>query len=404
MSIESEPELANSEIEAFSFLDFAIIVAKYKAVLLTAPVAGAIGVLLISLLLPDIYTAAARILPPQPSQSMASAVLTQLGALGGAASGALGIKSSNDLYAGMLKSRSVADAIIQRFKLRELYHADTLVQTRELLQRVTTVSVGRDGIITVEVDDEEPKRAADMANAYVEELERLTERLAVTEAGQRRLFFERQLKQAKDALALAEVELKKTQEDTGLIKLDDQGRAIIEAVAELTAQIAAKEVQIEGMRSFATERNPQLVRAQQELAGLRVQLRKMGVNKVESEGDVLVPTARVPEAGLQFIRKFRDMKYQETMFELLAKQYEIARLDEAKDAQVIQVLDYAVAPDKKSKPRHFLLAVIGAAIVGVVTFGFALVREFAARLASDPTQTQRLSMFRRYLKWRGQPE
>lgn len=401
MSADLEPDSANGESEAFSFLDFAIVIAKHKTMLVAAPAVAAVGVTLGSLLLPDIYTATARILPPQPSQSMASAMLNQLGVLGGVAGSAFGIKSSNDLYVGMLKSRSVADGMIQRFNLRELYRVGTLVQTRKLLQRVTRVAAGRDGIICIDVDDEDPKRAADMANGYVSELERLTERLAVTEAGQRRLFFERQLKQAKEALAVAEVELKKTQEDTGLIKLDEQGRAIIEAVARLTAQIAAKEVQIEGMRTFATDRNPQLVLAQQELAGLRLQLRRMGVNKAASEGDVLVTTGRVPEAGLQFIRKFRDVKYQETMFELLAKQYEIARLDEAKDAQVVQVLDYAVAPDKKSKPRHFLLAAIGAAIAGVVTLGVALIREFAARLASDPTQTQRLSAFRRHLKWRG---
>jgi uncharacterized protein involved in exopolysaccharide biosynthesis len=289
-------------------------------------------------------------------------MLVQLGALAGMGPSSFGVRNPNDLYVGMIKSRSVADALIEKFNLRQLYGKDNLIDTRERLQKATRVSSGRDGIISIDVDDRDPKRAASLANAYVEELEKLNERLAVTEAGQRRLFFERQLKETKAALAAADLELKSTQEKTGLIKLDDQGRAIIGAVAELRAQIAAKEVLIDGMRTFATEGNPELLRARQELGGMRAQLRKMETSAGGAEGGALVSTGRVPAAGLELVRKYRDVKYYETVYELLARQYEIARLDEAKDNSMIQVLDAAVPPEKRSKPR-VLLATVLATIV-----------------------------------------
>ena len=167
----------------------------------------------------------------------------------------------------MLKSRTVADRLIERFGLQKLYDRPTLVDTRRVLEQRTAISHGRDGIITVQFEDTDAARAAEIANAYIDELYKLTQTLAVTEAGQRRLFLEKQLKLTRDALADAEVELKKTQEATGLIKLDEQGRAIIDAVAKLRAQIAAKEVEAATMRSFATERNPAYIRTQQELGG-----------------------------------------------------------------------------------------------------------------------------------------
>jgi uncharacterized protein involved in exopolysaccharide biosynthesis len=387
---------AAKEIEPLSLL---IALARHKRLLLGLPMSAAVAAIVVTLLMPNVFTATARILPPQSNASSAAGLLGQLAAISGAGGIIPAVKNPIEIYVGMLKSRTIADRLIERFNLMDLYRTETLVETRLALSDVTVITPGKDGIITIEVDDEDPKRAAEIANAYVIELEKLNETLALTEASQRRLFFEKQLKQAKETLASAEIELKKTQEKTGLIKLDDQGRAIIEAVAQLKAQVFAKEVQLGALKSFATERNPELIRAQEELQALRTQLRKMERDKVAGEGEVLLPTGRVPEAGLEYIRRLRDVKYHETLFELVAKQYELARLDEAKEASVIQVVDKAVMLDRKSKPKRALIILLTGVVAGLLAILIALIREAYDGIASNPEQAKRLEILKQHL-WR----
>lgn len=387
---------AKGDADEISVLDLLVVLAKHK--LLIAGMTSSVAVLavIVSLLLSNVYTGVARIMPPQQSQSTAAMLLGQ-GGLAGMAANSLGIKSPNDMYVGMLKSRTVADNIIGRFQLQNLYQRDTMVETRRVLANNTTIVAGKDGLIAVEFDDEDPQRAADVANAYVEELQKLTLSLAITEAAQRRLFFERQLRQTKEDLSEAEVAMKVMQERTGLIKLDDQGRAIIEAVAALRGQIAAKEVELRAMRAFATEQNSEYVRAQQQLVGLRAELTKLERAQVAGGGDILLPTGKVPEAGLDYLRKFREVKYHETIFELLAKQFEIAKIDEAKEAAVIQVLDQAIAPDRKSKPKRALIVIVFTLIAAVASVLLAFVREAYERAGQNPEQAARLAALRRYI-------
>ncbi len=160
--------------------------------------------------------------------------MSQLGGLaGGLGSSALGLKNPADIYVAMLQSDSIALRLIERFKLQALYNDKTMVETIKDLNHHTDVVNGKDGLMAVTVQDEDPKRAAALANAYVEELQALTKRLATTEAGTRRMFFEQRLKDAKDHLADAEVELKRTQEKTGVLQLEDQGRASIQSLASI---------------------------------------------------------------------------------------------------------------------------------------------------------------------------
>ena len=391
------------EDDEISLLDLAIVLAKHKKLILGVPFAVAVVTAIVTLLMPNIYTGRAVIMPPQQQSSAAAAFLGQLGVLAGGAGAALGLKNPGDLYAGMLKSRTIADNLIQRFKLQELYGKDTKVETRKALANDTTISVGRDGLVTVEFEDKDPSRAADIANAYIEELDRLTQTIAITEAGQRRLYFEKQLKLSKEKLADAEVELKKTQEQTGMIRFEEQGKAIIEAIASLRAQVAAREVQLTAMRSFATERNPDIIRVQQELVGLRSELSKLEKRNTDVSGDIFVPTGNVPEVGLEYVRKFRDVKYQETLFELMAKQYEIARVDEAKDAAVIQVVDKAVLPDRKSKPRRALIVLVAGVVVGVLVLVWVFAKEGFEKARSDPVRAARIETLRTHLRaasWR----
>ena len=392
----SRPATAAQD-EEINVLDLLVILAKHKILIFAVTFGGALLAVIYSLLLPNVYTGTAKILPPQQSQSTAAMLLGQLGGLAGIAGGSLGIKNPNDLYVGMLKSRTVADNIIRRFDLQKLYEKETLVQTRKSLADNTSASAGKDGLIAIDFDDEDPKRAAAIANAYVDQLHKLTQSLAVTEAAQRRLFFERQLNQAREDLSNAEVALKVTQEETGLIKLDDQGRAIIEAVATLRAQISAKEVELRAMRTFSTEQNPDHVRAQQQLAGLRTELAKLERSQVSGQGDILLPTGRVPEAGLEYLRKLRDVKYYEAMYELLARQFEVAKIDEAKDAAIVQVVDEAVPPDRKSKPKRALIVIAATFVAGFIALLVVAWRELRERASRDPVLASRLGALRHHL-------
>ncbi len=278
--------------EEISLLDLLIVVVRYRRLILKIAACTIVVGIILSLVLPFKYTAMTSILPPQQGSSAGSALMAQLGNLGSVASlagGSLGLKNPNDLQVAMLKSRTVEDAMLDRFHLVELFKVKQRSDARKELEKVVDIDNGaKDGLIRISVTDRDPKRAAEMANGYVEEFKRLSAGLAVTEASQRRLFFERQLAQAKDNLANAEEDLKRTGQKTGLIQLDSQTRATIELLANLRGQIAAKEVEISAMRSFATGENPDLQMAEQQLAGLRSQEQKMGATS-EGATNALVP-------------------------------------------------------------------------------------------------------------------
>jgi capsule polysaccharide export protein KpsE/RkpR len=252
-------------------------------------------------------------------------------------------------------------------------------------------------VIEISVDDRDPKRAADMANAYVDALQKLTQGLAVTEASQRRLFYERELLSAKDRLSDAEVALKQTQEKTGLIQLDEQAKAMIHSTAALRAQIAAKEVQLQRMRLFATKQNPDLQGAEQELSGLRAQLAIQERKGAGGNGDTQLANAKVPAAGLEYIRRLRDVKYNETIFELLAKQFEAAKLDEANNSTIIQVIEKATPPERKSAPKRAQIVLITAFLSFVFVIFWVLAEDYYERRRKSPEFEARMHLFRTYL-------
>jgi uncharacterized protein involved in exopolysaccharide biosynthesis len=390
-------------IELFGML---LVVAREQRTILRATAAAALLSATIALLLPGVYSARAVILPPQEDHSglnpMALGALAALSSNGstGGLGGAIGLQNPSDIYIGMLKSRSVADAVIRRFDLQALYGADSLAQTREELDKQVSISNGTDGLITVVFEDGDAERAAEVANAYVEELERLTRRIAITEAAQRRLFIEQQIRLTQDKLAQAENALRQTQEQTGVIDLDNQGKAIIEAVADLRAQAAAKEVQISTMQSYATPRNPDLIRARQELSGLRAQIGKLEHDNIAGNGDIMLATGRMPEAGLEYLRKLRDMKYQQAVYEMLAQQYESARVDEARNSVVIQVVDPAVALDEESGPRRTLIVLVATVCTLLLAVMWALARAGLLRVHQGLAQDAHWAELRALLRWR----
>lgn len=397
--ISSGADAQLSSSEPIGFLDYLIMLARHKRSLIGLPVAAAVLSAAITFALPNVYTGSVRILPPQ-GQSGASALLGQLGALGGLAGGALSGKTPNETYIGMLSSRTVSDELIARFKLDKVYETEFPSDTRRALKNATTFTNGRDGMIVIEVDDKDPERAAGIANAYAESLRGLTQTLAVTEAARRRLFFQTQLDQAKESLEKAEIALKNTQERTGLIQLSGQAQGIIEAAANLKANIASKEVALRAMRTFAAASNPEYLRAQQELAGLRAELAKIERSPNSGNGDISIATAKVPSVALEYVRRLRDVKYFESMFELLAKQVELAKIDEAKDSAVVQVLDPAVVPDKKSKPRRSLIVLITMFVAFVLAACHALFKELVREANQVASTAQRFQELRAALRLR----
>ncbi|HYU44721.1 MAG TPA: Wzz/FepE/Etk N-terminal domain-containing protein [Terriglobales bacterium] len=367
------PALPGPDINAFDLL---VAVAKHKKQICWASVSAGLLVLLLSLLLSDMYTATTRILPPQQTQSMAAAMLGQLGPLASLAGHDLGLKNPNDIYIAMLESRIAGDALIRRFDLMRRYRSRSFGKAREELAKRTAVISGKDGIISILYEDEDPRRAADISNAYVEELSKISRTLAITEAAQRRLFYENQLRLAKEQLGDAETALRVTQESTGLIEPGAQAKAIIESVAGLRAQIALKEVQLKAMSVFATDENPDYVRTQREIAGLHGQLSQLERDTgAQRKGDVQVATEKVPEAGMEYLRGYRDVKYHETIFELIAKQYEMAKMDEGRDAAVIQVLDPAIPPEKRSRPERLSMVLMGVFGTALTAMLVAIFRE-----------------------------
>lgn len=398
LSVADPPLVESTETPAVRFPEPLVILAKRKLFIIAFIGAVAVLSVVISLLLRNNYTANSKILPPQQSQSMSTtAMMSQLGPLAALAGSTLGLRNPSDIYVSMLKSRTVEDALVDRFHLMEVYKAKKRSDARRTLEDYSLIVNGKDGVISISVEDHDPNRASEMANAYVEELEKLTKVLAVTEAGKRRIFFEREVKMAMDDLGNAEVALKQTQEKTGMIMLTPQATAIIEEVTSLRAGIAAKEVEIQAMHSFATPENPDLVRAEQEVAAMKVQLSKLEHGKASAAD---VPVENVPAAGLEYLRKLREVRYHEALFELLAKQYEAAKIDEARDSLLVQQLDKAVPPDRKSGPYRSLI-VLGStffAALLAVLIAFALERLEQAK--DDPQFVARLQLFKYYLRRR----
>lgn len=385
--------------DEISLLDLIVILTARRSMILKVVGGCTLVALVIAFLLPVRYTAHITVMPPQRNSSMASALTSQLGNLGSLASlaeGSLGLKTPNDMYVTMLHSETVEDAMINQYGLMKEYHRKYLSEARKVFEKRFDVKANeKDDLIHIAVEDRDPRRAAEMANAYVEEFRRLSQGLAITEASQRRLFFEQQLEQTKDKLADAEEALKESEQKNGMLQVDSQARALIESAAMLRAQIEAKEVQIQMMRTFAGDQNANLIEAEQGLTGLRAQLAKLTGNKDDDTAGLLEPKGVLPQTGLEYVRKFRDVKYYETMFELLARQYELAKLDEAKEGALIQIIDPAHVPDRRSFPPRALIVAAGVFLGLLFSVSLALVQTSFARVLDDPDASAKLDFVRR---------
>ncbi len=374
--------------DEINLLDLLLVLAKNKWLIIGSCAATFVLACVYTLTLPNIYTATARILPPQKESGGLGAMMGNMGGLAALAGINVG-GGSGDLYVGMLESRTLSDAIIARFGLMEKYEWETRSGAYDALKDKARFALGKtDGIIAVSVDDEDPQLAAAMANAYVEELKTLNVRLNLNSAGRERQFLEDRLAVVETDLTAAEERLKEFQETNKAIKIDQQAQSIIEAISRLKGELASKEVELGVLLSFQTEQNPQVRALRESVAQLKEQLGRMESSPQGQRisGDIFIATSEVPQLGLQYARLMRDFKVQETLYELLTKQYEVAKINEAKNTSTLQVLDEAFVPDRKSKPKRALMVLVATFAVGFLAVLVAFVREFGARMEGEDRQ------------------
>ncbi|HEX4580662.1 MAG TPA: GNVR domain-containing protein [Acidobacteriaceae bacterium] len=391
--IETEPEM----VRKLDLLDVLLIFARRKWLIAGWALAGLVIAIVAILRSTTLYQSQAVIMPPQQEQSSA-ALLSQLGALtafAGVGSN-LGLKNPSDLYVAILQTNLVADNMVDRFHLMDVYKIPDRDGAAGTLRKRTKFVTSKDGLIQITVEDRDPKFAVVLANGYADELFQQNNRLAIGSAAQRRLFFEQQLAQEKDRLADAEVAMKQTQQSTGVLQLSGQAQTIIGQEANLQANITSREVQLGSLLSSSTEQNPEVVRLRTELTGLREQLQQMQ----KGTNGAMLSQREFPAAGLEYIRQERNVQYHQTLYDLLARQLEAARIDEAKATPTVQMVDPPKVPKVRSWPKPFLFILIGV-VVGTM-FGFIRVTviylyDYAER---DPRLRDRYMQVKRAMRLR----
>ncbi len=364
-----------------------VLAARWRSLLLVPVLGGLVG-LGASFLMKPTYISAASFLPPQQQGGAASALagLGALSSLAGAAGG--GLKSPIDQYVALMQSTQVSDRLIDQFKLIDAYDLKWRDEARRALERHAIITAGKkDGLIRIEVEDTDAKRAADIANQYVAELRRLTSTLAVTEAQQRRVFFDRKLQDTRASLERAQAALQDTGVGPGSIKAEPKAAA--EAYARLKAELTAAEVRLQTMRSVLADGSAEMQQQGARVHSLRDQLAQL-------EGSSQEAAAGPHDAD--YVTRYREFKYQETLFDLYARQFELARADESREGALIQVVDTAQPAERKAKPRRRLVALVFG-LVAEALFALAVVARH--RVGHHPATRARWLALREAMRRRG---
>ena len=366
--------------EEINLLELLLVLARNWRMIVGVPIVVAIITAIYSLLLPNIYTAKAMILSNDEGGGMMSTMLAQMGGLASLAGG-MGGATKADLYIAIMKSETVKDSLIDRFKLMELYKAKLRTSVYNALDGKSVISSGKkDGIITIAVSDKDPKLAADIANAYVEELGKRAIKLGMTGAGMNRVFLEERLVKAKVDLAAAENTLKSFQTKNKAMAVTDQAKATLEGVARLRAELVAQEVQLAVLKRQFTEESQDVKRASATIANLRSQIARMEGSA--SEGS-MPGVGAMPQLGQEYMRLMREFKIQESLVELLTKQYEMTKLNEAKDVVPFQVFQTARVPELKSKPKRSIMVILATVTSGFLMIFLAFIREYVSKMNDE---------------------
>ena len=408
-----------SDDDEINLMDIMLVIAKYNRFIMAFTAASIVLALIYVMLQLFSYTARTVILPPQTkSDSSMGALLGNLGGLNAMpGAGALGLKNPSDMYLGMLKSRTLADRVIAKLDLQKHYKTKTMTKTREVLKYASNIAAGKDGFIAVEYSHSDPIMAANIANAYIKELDGLNSTLAVTEAAKRRLFYEKQIKETSVSLSQAEVAMKQTQRKTGWYEFGGfdvamasggaggaassgarVNASVLMKVEEMRAQITLKELDLASKRAYMTEQNPEYVRSLATLAALKANLTKLEGSTNASGADVKVPVSQLSDIGFAYIHQLRDLKYKQSLMELYSKQFEMAKMDEAKESPLVQVVDKALPPEERSAPKRAQMMVIATLLALVISIMLAFIMNSLDTAKQKPESAERLNLLRRYLQ------
>ena len=349
---------------------------------LIAKITGTVALLsiVLSLTMKNIYTAKATLLPPQKDSGGGAAALpaSMGGGLGGLAGGFGG--GSADLYLGILKSRTVTDAVIKRLNLQTEFKSENIDEARKTLEGLVKFQAGKDGIITITADYKDPVKAAQLANTFVDELQNKSLQLNLSKASTERSFLEKRLVVVKQDLKAAEDGMKSFQEKNKTIKADSQAAVAIEGIARVRAEMVSKEVQLAALRNSMTDASPEVSSLMAAIAGLRRQLNSMSGTGVSG---VIPSVGNAPTIEMEYMRRLRELKTQEALFEQLTKQFELAKINEARDSSSLQVLDDAVAPLHKSKPKRSLIVILSTVTAFFCSIFLVFIREYLAKLSPE---------------------
>jgi uncharacterized protein involved in exopolysaccharide biosynthesis len=408
MNQKKQAEYLGDEINLVDL--FTVLFKRKKMIFLIVFLAIVLSVT-ISLLLPKMYTATARILPPQESKTGLSGLLSQAGGmLGDLAGGLISGKSGPELYVGILKSRTVADMLIKEFDLKKVYKKEFLEKTYEKLAKRSEIQVSTDTqVISVSVEDRDPQRAADMANLYVDALDRINRKVNITEGQRKRAFLETRLKKVKEDLVEAELVLKEFQEKYKVVSIDEQAKVAIEGAARIKGEIIAAQTELQVLRQFGTERQNEAIMLKSKIRELKNQLARiesgsigtasLKKNKpVKDDSDFYIPFDELPALGMQLIRLMREAKIQEEVFKLITTQYELAKIEEAKDVDTIQILDRAAPPDYKSSPKRAIIVILSTIVAFFLAVFLAFLAEYIHRLKTE--DQERYQQLVRSIKFR----
>lgn len=397
----------NPSDDEVHLLDYLIILAKHSRMIIYATAAVTLLTYLVLFILPNKYTAVSRMLPPQQNMTLSSQLLSNLGAgispLNGPggrdmAASLLGLKVPADIYLAMLNCDSIADRIIARFNLMKLYNEKYPEDVRKTLRKKANISLGgKNVIISIEVTDKDATRAAEIANAFIDELDKLLQRLAHQEASDRMVFLEKERVQATLNLTKAEETLRTFSEKNSVLQMDAQTRGAIEYIARLRGEIDAKEVQIQVLRQQATPFNYDVVRLETESKGLKEKLRAAETQYAECVSDVCFPSSKAPGIGLEYLRLVRETKFQESLYLLYVRLVEVARMDMARNFSVIQVLDPGIPPQKRSNQRLFP-AIQAGMVTFIMMIFVAFGREYMQNANHSEDEVRRISVLKDYLR------
>jgi uncharacterized protein involved in exopolysaccharide biosynthesis len=358
-----------------------------RKLLLQTFVLGALGSMAIALLIPSRYEATTQLMPPEgqsgSGMAMLSALAGRTGGVGGVAGDLLGVKNSGALFVGILESRTVRDRLIEQFELRRIYHSAKIEDTRMALGAHTRINEDRkSGILAVTVTDHDPRRAAAMAQAYVDELDRLVEQVSTSSARRERIFLEGRLRAVKQDLDGAAQKFSIFASKNTAIDIPAQSKAMVEAAATLEGQLIAAEAELHGLEEMYTEQNVRVRSVRARVTELRSQLGKMGgvsgtsaAPSSDTDASLYPAIRQLPLLGVTYADLYRQTKIQETVYELLTQQYELAKVQEAKEVPSVKVLDAAVVPTKKSFPPRGLLTLAGTGLSFLAVCAWILLRQ-----------------------------